>query len=398
MSAILVAADAAFHRTFHHANFASSRTRPANSQEVRGVARAGDAPVTSLADDKTNNSAREDKMHLKPVSRLLAGAALAAALSTPALAADQEIRLAQQFSMGYLQLNVMQHEQLIEKHAKALGVTDPKVSWFKFNGPTAVNEALISGNVDIGSGGVPGLLTLWARTTGTPQEVRGIAALSSQPFLLNARNPAIKTIADFKDSDRIAVPAVRTSVQALTLQMAAAKQWGPKEFEKLDPLTISMTPPDATIALLKGGAQITAAFSVPPFQFMQLDDKEVHTVLNSYDVLGGPHTFTAIWTSKRFRDENPKMYKAFIEALKEATDRVNADKRKAASYWIEDSKSKLPLDKATAIVSGAQVHWTMVPENTMKFADFMGSVGRLKAKPKSWQDYFFPEAHGLKGS
>ncbi|HET9615788.1 MAG TPA: ABC transporter substrate-binding protein [Pseudolabrys sp.] len=337
-------------------------------------------------------------MHLKPVSRLLAGAALAAALSTPALAADQEIRLAQQFSMGYLQLNVMQHEQLIEKHAKALGVADPKVSWFKFNGPTAVNEALISGNVDIGSGGVPGLLTLWARTTGTPQEVRGIAALSSQPFLLNARNAAIKTIADFKDSDRIAVPAVRTSVQALTLQMAAAKQWGPKEFEKLDPLTISMTPPDATIALLKGGAQITAAFSVLPFQFMQLDDKEVHTVLNSYDVLGGPHTFTAIWTSKRFRDENPKMYKAFIEALKEATDRVNADKRKAASYWIEDSKSKLPLDKATAIVSGAQVHWTMVPENTMKFADFMGSVGRLKAKPKSWQDYFFPEAQGMKGS
>jgi NitT/TauT family transport system substrate-binding protein len=337
-------------------------------------------------------------MHAKGLLHLLAGAALGAALTAPALAADQEIRLAQQFSMGYLQLNVMQHEQLIEKHAKALGVSDPKVSWFKFNGPTAVNEALISGNVDIGSGGVPGLLTLWARTKGTPQEVRGISALSSQPFLLNAKNPAIKTITDFKDSDRIAVPAVRTSVQALTLQMAAAKQWGPKEFEKLDPLTVSMTPPDATVALLKGGAQITAAFSVPPFQFMQLDDKEVHTVLNSYDVMGGPHTFTAIWTSKKFRDESPKMYKAFVEALKEATDRVNADKRKAASYWIEDSKSKLPLDKATEIVSGAQVHWTMVPENTMKYADFMASVGRLKAKPESWKDYFFPEAQGLKGS
>jgi NitT/TauT family transport system substrate-binding protein len=337
-------------------------------------------------------------MHAKGLLHLLAGAALGAALTAPALAADQEIRLAQQFSMGYLQLNVMQHEQLIEKHAKALGVSDPKVSWFKFNGPTAVNEALISGNVDIGSGGVPGLLTLWARTKGTPQEVRGISALSSQPFLLNAKNPAIKAITDFKDSDRIAVPAVRTSVQALTLQMAAAKQWGPKEFEKLDPLTVSMTPPDATVALLKGGAQITAAFSVPPFQFMQLDDKEVHTVLNSYDVMGGPHTFTAIWTSKKFRDESPKMYKAFVEALKEATDRVNADKRKAASYWIVDSKSKLPLDKATEIVSGAQVHWTMVPENTMKYADFMASVGRLKAKPESWKDYFFPEAQGLKGS
>jgi len=241
-------------------------------------------------------------------------------------------------------------------------------------------------------------LTLWARTKGTPQEVRGISALSSQPFLLNAKNPAIKTIADFKDSDRIAVPAVRTSVQAMTLEMAAAKQWGDKNFEKLDPLTVSMTPPDATVALLKGGAQITAAFSVPPFQFMQLEDKDVHTVLNSYDAMGGPHTFTAIWTSKKFRDGNPKMYRAFVAALKEATDIVNKDKRKAAGYWIEDSKSKLPLDKATAIVSGAQVHWTMVPENTMKYADFMASVGRIKVKATSWKDYFFPEAYGMKGS
>ena len=123
------------------------------------------------------------------------------------------------------------------------------MSWFKFNGPTAVNEALISGNVDIGSGGVPGLLTLWARTKGTPQEVRGISALSSQPFLLNTRDPNIKTIKDFKDSDRIAVPAVKSSVQALTLQMEAAKLFGAKDFEKLDPLTVSMTPPDATVAL-----------------------------------------------------------------------------------------------------------------------------------------------------
>ena len=139
-----------------------------------------------------------------------------------------EIRLARQFSMGYLQLNVMEHQQLIEKHAKALGLNDVKVSWFTFNGPTAVNEALISGNIDVASGGMPGLLVLWARTKGTPQEVRGISALSSQPFLLNSRDPAIKTIKDFKDSDRIAVPAVRSSVQAITLQMAAAKEYGIK--------------------------------------------------------------------------------------------------------------------------------------------------------------------------
>jgi ABC-type nitrate/sulfonate/bicarbonate transport system substrate-binding protein len=335
-------------------------------------------------------------MQLRGIIQAVAGLAAALALLTPASA--QEIRLAQQFSMGYLQLNVMQHQKLIEKHAAALGIPNAKVSWFKFNGPTAVNEALISGNVDIGSGGVPGLLTLWARTKGTAQEVRGISALSSQPFLLNTRDPNIKSVKDFKDSDRIAVPAVKSSVQAITLEMEAAKIYGAKNFTKLDPLTISMTPPDATVALLRGGAQITAAFSVPPFQYQQLEDKSIHTVLNSFDVMGGSHTFTAIWTSKKFRDGNPKMYQAFLAALKEATDFVEHNRRQAAQYWIEDSKSKLPLDMVAKIVAGQQVHWTMVPENTMKFADFMASVGRLKSKPASWKDYFFPDIHELQGS
>ena len=46
-------------------------------------------------------------------------------------------------------------------------------------------------------------------------------------------------------------------------------------------------------------------FSVPPFQFQQLEKAGIHTVLNSYEVFGGPHTFTVAWTSSQFRDKNP---------------------------------------------------------------------------------------------
>ena len=182
------------------------------------------------------------------------------------------------------------------------------------------------------------------------------------------------------------------------LQMAAAKAFGVKEFAKLDSLTVSMSPPDATIALLKGGAQISAAFSVPPFQYQQLEKPGIHTVLNSFDVMGGSHSLHGGLDSKKFRDGNPVLYKALIAALKEATDIVNKDKPAAAALWIEDSKSKLPLDMVTKIVAGPQVHWTMTPENTMKFADFMTSVGTLKVKAASWKDYFFPEVYDLSGS
>jgi NitT/TauT family transport system substrate-binding protein len=309
-----------------------------------------------------------------------------------------EIRFARQFSMGYLQFNVMENHQLLEKHAKALGIPEVKVEWATFNSPAAMNDALLSNSVDIVSGGVPGLLTIWARTQGTANAVKGIAAFTSQPVLLNTRNPAVKSIADFTEQDKIALPAVKISVQAMMLQMAAAKQWGPTNYAKLDPLTVGMSPPDATIALLSSSAGITSVFSVPPFQNQQLEKEGIHTVLNSYDVFGSSHTFTVAWTSSQFRDKNPALYKALVAAFREATEMLNKDVKPAAQYWIDNVKSKLPLEKVTEIASGKQVKWTMVPENTIKYAEFMHSIGSIKVMPTNWKELFFPEVHELPGS
>src|SRR5256885_9936410 len=278
-------------------------------------------------------------------------AVVLAVSASPGAACAQEIRIARQFSMGYLQFNVMEHEKLLEKHTAALGLKDVKIAWSIFNGPDAMNNALISDSVDIVAGGTPGLVTLWARTKGTANEVKGISALSSQPIYLNTRAEHIKSLADLKDSDRVAVPAVKVSLQAVLLQMAAPKLHGQANYGKYDSLTVSTSPPDATIALLSCSADITCVFSVPPFQQQQLEKPGIRTVLNSFDVMDGPSTFTVAWTSARFRDKNPALYKALITALKEATDIVDKDRKKAAGYWIEDVKSKLPLDKVTAVLS-----------------------------------------------
>ena len=136
----------------------------------------------------------------------MTGAVMAAAICWATVADAAEIRLAEQFSMGYLQFNVMKRDRLIEKYATQRGLKDFKVSWQRYNGPVAMNEALLSNSTDIVSGGVPGLITLWDKTRGTSFEVKGICALSSQPFLLNTANPDIKSIKDFTERDRIAVP------------------------------------------------------------------------------------------------------------------------------------------------------------------------------------------------
>ncbi|RPI33433.1 MAG: ABC transporter substrate-binding protein [Hyphomicrobiaceae bacterium] len=295
-------------------------------------------------------------------------AALASLFITAAQAQVPEIRFARQFSMGYLQFNIMEQHQLLEKHAKAAGIADVKVVWATFNSPAAMNDALLSGSVDIVSGGVPGLLTIWARTQASANPVKGIAALSSQPILLNTSSAKINSITDYTDQDKIALPAVKVSVQAMMLQMAAAKQWGQANYARLDPLTVGMSPPDSTIALLSGTADITSVFSVPPFQYQQLEKPGIHTVLNSYEVFGGPHTFTVAWTSSQFRDKNPALYKALIAAFAEATAMLNNDVKPAAQYWIDNVKSKMTVERVAEIASGKEVKWTMVPENTMKYA------------------------------
>jgi NitT/TauT family transport system substrate-binding protein len=159
-----------------------------------------------------------------------------------------------------------------------------------------------------------------------------------------------------------------------------------------------MSPPDATVALISGAGEINNVFSVPPFQFQQLEHPGIHTVLNSFDVMGGPHTFTVIWTSSKFRESNPKTYKAVLAALQEATETLNHDKRAAAQMWIEQTKSNLTVDWLYKIVSGPQVQFTLVPNNTTKYSDFMYKVGSIKKKPASWKDLFFPEIHGVQGS
>ena len=331
---------------------------------------------------------------MKRLVNLTAAAAFLHFAVLPAAAEPATLHHGFQAGMPHLPALVMKHEKLLEACLADQGMGSTKVEWFELTG-SAQTDALLSGNLDFTSGGVTELATLWVATHG---KVKAISAESAVPNDLITTNPKIKTLKDFGPDDRIAVPAVKVSIQAIMLQMAAAKTFGPENFAKLDTLTVSMPPPDATIALLSGGGEVDLAFSVPPFQQQQLEKPGITTVLNSFDVMGASHSFTVAWTSARFREQNPVLYKALFAAMQEATGIVNKDKRGAAQLWITDSHSTLPLPFVEQIVGGAQVRWTTVPENTMTFARFMVTNGMLKTAPQSWRDYFFPEIYAVDGS
>jgi len=328
--------------------------------------------------------------------RLVSTIVVFLAVAGAARAEMTELKVAQQYGIGYLPLMVMEEQKLIEKHAKAAGV-DVVVSWPRLTGGSAMNDALLSNSLQFASGGVGPFVTLWARTRGN-LDVKAVAAINSMPLYLNTRNPNVKTVKDFTERDRIALPAVKVSIQAITLQMAAEKAFGEGQQNKLDALTVSLSHPDAQTALLSGQSEITAHFGSPPFQYQQLRSPAIHTVVNSYDVLGGPATFNLVWTTSKFRNENPKLYDAFVKALDEAVAMINRDKRWAAEAYLRISKDKDSVDDILAMLNDPAIVITTTPQNVMKYVDFMAKTGAIKTRPDSWREMFFPNAQGLPGS
>jgi NitT/TauT family transport system substrate-binding protein len=214
---------------------------------------------------------------------------------------------------------------------------------------------------------------------------------------LNTRAAHLNSIKDLKPNDKIAVTAVKVSIPAIVMQMAALKEFGPANYAHYDPFTVSLTHPDALIALSSGRADITAHFASPPFHQRERKLAGMRTIMTSNEVMGGPSTFTMLYTTSRFHDANPKAVAAFLRALDEAIASINADKHAAAQTFIDMEAQSMPIAEVLEVLNDPDIRYTTTPENVMRYADFMAGVGSLKARPLSWQELFFPNIHHVPG-
>ena len=324
---------------------------------------------------------------------------VASLLAAPVASAEQnELRIAKQYGLGYLQMMVLEDQKLVEKHATAAGLGDVAVTWMTFRSSDVMNDAIISGNVDFVSLGVPGLAVIWSKTRGTASEVKAASGMNLLPLALMTRNPDVKSLKDFGPKDKIAVPAIKISTQAILLHMAVAKEFGAENYKKLDPITVSMRHPDALTAILSPASEITSHFASQPFIAMEAANPNIRRLMSSTEILGGPLSFNVLATSTRFHTGNPKLYKAFMTAFAEATDWINANKRPAAELYLRVSKDKSSVDDVLKIVAADDTSYTMDPKGLMPVVDFMKKSGAIKVAPASWKDMFFSDAHAMPGS
>jgi NitT/TauT family transport system substrate-binding protein len=326
--------------------------------------------------------------------RLLAAAAAVLAFTTSARAEVSELKITKQPGLIYLPEIIMEHDHLIEKHARQLGLGNLKVSWVTFTSGGVATSAMLAGQVHIVCTGTTNQVLLWDKTNG---KVKGLASTTVMPLWLMTRNAHVHSVKDFTDKDRIAVPTVKVSIQAVLLQMAAAKAFGMANAHKLDDITVALGHPDAVAAISNPHGDIDSHFSNPPYEQIEARIPGVHRVLDSYAIFGGPHSSTTFFATSQFHDANPKTVKAFLAALAEADAAIKKDPATAIRKYLEVTHESFKPKQLTAIISSPGYAFTVAPRGMAKMAQFMHDVHLIKRRPATWQEMFFPEVHALKG-
>ena len=308
-----------------------------------------------------------------------------------------EITITRQPGILYLPSHVMEKQKLIEKQAAKDGVPNVVVHWANLSGGGAQTDALLSGTVDVVNTGVGNLLLLWDRTKGG---VKGIVANSALPLALVSRNTNIKTLKDFGPSDRVAVPTLKVSTQAILLQMACAKVWGDGETGRLDANMVQLGHPDAAAMMANPHGEITSHFAAPPYTYYELKNVPgAHVVITSSEIIGGPLTQSQFFTTTKFADANPKIVAAIKAATFEAIDFIRKDTPAAVEIYREITSDKTPAAEILEMLKQpGMMEWGAAPQGTMKFAAHLYKTGTLKTLPKAWTDYYLPVAADLPGN
>ena len=241
---------------------------------------------------------------------------------------------------------------------------------------------------------------MWDKTHGS-LNVKAALPIAATPTTLVTNDPAVRALKDYKSAQehKIALPAIKVSIQARFLQIATAQAFGIDQATSLDTLTVSMKNPDAFVSLKRGSTAVKSHFAVEPYTSMDLAQKGARTVTTSFDIMGGKHTLTLLWTTERFRKNNPTLYKAVIEAFKEAMDWMSGHPKEVADLFVRLTRSSLKPKEVEAILTDKnKMDYTYVPMKTLEVAQWMHRLGAIKREPKQWQELFWDNAHALKGS
>lgn len=327
-------------------------------------------------------------------ARLAAAALLLSALGGPARAETNAVRIGLQYGLVYLPVMIAQSEGLFDKRAKAAGLDGLSVTLTRFSGSTAMNDALLSDSVDLGTLGSAGALIAWDKTRGR-QQIKSLCALTSVVYTLFTGKPGVTALKDFAFGDKVAVPAFN-SPQAILLRVAAARQLG--DPAKADTLMVSLPHPDATAAM-RAGQGIAGYFSTPPFTQVLRADPKLRAIMTSTGLIGDGDTTAATLNAKQgFVEANPKVAQAILAGMEDAVALIRSDPKRAAAIYLASEQVQIDQGQVEAILTDGSLVYDVAPKGMVNLAKAMAAQGFLRKVPGDWQEIFFPALKDRDGS
>jgi NitT/TauT family transport system substrate-binding protein len=323
---------------------------------------------------------------LHTLSRGFAALALLCSTTAP-MHAQEQVKIGIGFGLAFLPIYICEDLKLVEKRAKELHL-DVKVSYQRFLGSGAMQEAIGSGAINMGPFGIAPLLAAWEKAKDTPQQILAVSGITTLPLTLLSNRPNVASIADFQPADRIAMPSL-SAPQMYILEMQSEKIF--KKYDRLRDQVVVLSPANAIAALVEGSGPVTAYFASPPFTQLALRDSKVHRVVGSAEVMNGKASFLILGATRGYIEAHPQVPAAVDKAMDDAARIIHDDPRRAAQIFLTHEPSRtLSGGAIEAVLREIKDEFGSAVYGIQAFADLMARHGELRVPPKSWKDIVAP--------
>lgn len=284
--------------------------------------------------------------------------------------------------IGYTSMIVMKQEGWLEE-----ALPNMDIEWLELASGAAIRDAILAGDVSVGTGGVGPFYVGWDAGVG----YRILSSMNNMDLWLMTMDDDIQSVADFDSDDRIAMPAP-DSIQSVHLRKAAEEELG--DPSALDANIVAMPHPDGVAALI--GDQIAAHLTSPPFQFQERDEG-ARKILGSYD-LWGPSTFNTIYVTEEYYEANREAMDILYDLHEDAVELINDDPERAGELLSQDAGGDPSAEEFTAFLTEEGIEFTTVPQGVLETGQFMADIGMIEKSPESLEEILLDRAVEAGGS
>ncbi len=298
--------------------------------------------------------------------------------------AGQEVtlNLAYQYGLAYAPLGIMKEQQLIEKAYEEATGGKVTVNWNQMSSGADINTGISGGSLDGGFMGVGPAVT--GVTKGVGYKI--FTNLSGQEHGLMTNDENIKSFDDLiGSSNQIALVNIG-SIQHIILGLALENAG--KDPHALDSNLVAMAHPDGMAALESGN--VSCHLTSSPYIFQEREESNLHEINDVTEVWGKDDSFIVGVASVKLHDENPQLYQALCDAVKQAVDFINDSPEEAAKITCEfDGNSE---EEELAYINKSK--YSIETSRIFELASFMGRTEFIDNAPESYEDLVFDNVTG----